>query len=174
MYIGLQFQFVSSYYKTHRFLKVLPCLLIWWLRFFSNLVLNPIASIRKYPVFLVTYFQGPRRREGGQEGPWHPLFLSKQHFCIWYFYQHSVGYHGISFNIVLIITDYSNIGNLYQNLGLRAVAATGARGFLPLQIFQPVYGTIYIKRLRVKNVSTFFSFLTWLHKCAGYIIYCSY
>ena len=51
-------------------------------------------------------------------------------------------------------------GNLYQNLGPRVVAATGARGFLPLQIFQPCYGTIYTKRLCVGNVSTFFSFLT--------------
>ena len=60
------------------------------------------------------------------------------------------------------MNDYSNIGNLYKNLGPRVIAATGARGFLPLQIFQPCYGKIYTKRLRVENVSTFFSFLTWL------------
>ena len=63
-------------------------------------------------------------------------------------------------HLILIINDYSNIGNLYQNLGPRGVAATGARVFLPLQIFQPCYGTIYTTRLRAENVSTFFSFLT--------------
>ena len=70
-----------------------------------------------YPV------QGPRRK-GAQGG--------HASFCL-----SNISVFGIFTNIILIINDYSNIGNLYQNLGPRAVAATGARGFLPLQIFQP-------------------------------------
>ena len=50
--------------------------------------------------------------------------------------------------------------SLYQNLGPRAVATTEVRVFLLLNIFQPYYGAIYNKCLRVENVSTFFRLLT--------------
>ena len=52
--------------------------------------------------------------------------------------------------------------SLYQNLGPKTVATTEARVLLLLNIFQPYYGAIYTKCLRVENVSTFFRLLTWL------------
>ena len=118
-------------------------------------------SLLVYLIFILALLGPPTKwgREG--RGDHSPLFLSKYYFYIRYFYQHSIGYHGTSFNIILIIDDYSNIGNLYQNLGPRTVATTGARAFFLPQIFQPCYGTIY-KRLCFENRSTFYSFLTRL------------